>query len=70
MNPSKPITEDQLLGLLKVIAAVAARPELFEPLKLTALTGGVTRVNPVSQTDFEGNIKTVQGLARYYGVLK
>lgn len=71
MNPSKPITEDQLIGLLKLLAIVGGNPGMLKPVKLVPQTGGYPpKIDPVTIFNYRENFEVIKQLAREFGALK
>lgn len=71
MNSSKPITEDQLLGLLKLIAVIGGNPGMLKPVELSRqMQGYPVKVSAASQGSYEENLGQLVYLAKSFGVLK
>lgn len=70
MNPSKPITEDQLIGLLKLLAIVGGNPGMLKPVKLDPAIGKAPIINRGLYNNYLDNFKVITQLAQELGALK
>lgn len=71
MNLSKPITEDQLLGLLKLIAVIGGNPGMLKPVELAPqMKGYPPEVGLATRKNFEDNLAVVKQLAQKFGAMK
>ena len=70
MNPNQPVTQEQLVGLLRLIAIVGSNPKLLKEVTLIPRTNGIPKISPATQFNYESNLKTIRGLAIGLNVLK